>query len=402
MAQLEIDVNSSADDVDASCLQWALVRVTPGSSSLPALPVLKQLLPHKLCEIICAYKLIDILYDLQQQKSLSLFENPLYPKHRISKFLLMQMTHHLYLVNTSCHWTILKQVWPLEDWVKFLCNARAKVQSLADYERSSATAENHALIVTHPTRSMLVKLLKDLFALLRNQDALKVLNNVVIVALHLACMFKGTTERTDWLVSCLIEFTCLSILTNWTRLFQICHPSQNNGKHYIFHSLPYTEHDISDTQAMLTDEEAAFLQNFIRMSEIQKICHALYGALLFSPLYLLTHRKLTGNAWDQEKMLKAHLKNTSFQISNGTAYSITLQLSKSLGNTKPAIIVHIERLLWEMLLAIATGQESVYEAMNNFFSKVDWDEIAMVSDCNWAYFSDGRYYLNLKIEWLSH
>ena len=56
---------------------------------------------------------------------------------------------------------------------------------------------------------------------------------------------------------------------------------------------------------MLNNEEADFLRNFIRTSEIQKIRHALYGALLFSPLYLLTHRKLTGNAWDQEKMLKA-------------------------------------------------------------------------------------------------
>jgi len=55
---------------------------------------------------------------------------------------------------------------------------------------------------------------------------------------------------------------------------------------------------------LLTKEEATFLQEFIKTTEIQKIRHALYGALLFSPLYLFTTRKLTGNAWDQERMLK--------------------------------------------------------------------------------------------------
>ena len=69
---------------------------------------------------------------------------------------------------------------------------------------------------------------------------------------------------------------------------------------------------------MLTDEEAAFWHDFIRTSEIQKIRHALYGALLFLPLYLLTHRKLTGNAWDQEKMLKACPEIASLNISHVT------------------------------------------------------------------------------------
>jgi hypothetical protein len=56
--------------------------------------------------------------------------------------------------------------------------------------------------------------------------------------------------------------------------------------------------------AMLTPDEAEFFSGFIRAAEIQKICHPLYGALLFSPLYLLSHRKLTSNAWDQGDMLK--------------------------------------------------------------------------------------------------
>jgi hypothetical protein len=68
-----------------------------------------------------------------------------------------------------------------------------------------------------------------------------------------------------------------------------------------------------------------------------------------------------------------------------------LQLSKLLGNDKPDVLVKIERLLWECLIAIATGKEHIYKAMNNFISKVDWEEIAMVSEGDRAHFADSRF-----------
>jgi hypothetical protein len=92
IAQLETNICASPeDDVDAFRLQVALGRVTPGSNELPTLPILKKPLPHKLCELICAYKLIDVLYDLQEQKNPTLFENPTYPKHRVSALLPTQV-----------------------------------------------------------------------------------------------------------------------------------------------------------------------------------------------------------------------------------------------------------------------------------------------------------------------
>jgi hypothetical protein len=66
----------------------------------------------------------------------------------------------------------------------------------------------------------------------------------------------------------------------------------------------YTDMSIRDTELMLTKDEATYFQNFIKTTEIQKIRHALYGALLYSPLYVLMSHKLINNAWDQEKMLK--------------------------------------------------------------------------------------------------
>lgn len=92
IGQLETDIDSSpADDVEASGLQLALARVKPGSISLPAPPVLKRPLPFKLCEVVCVYRLIDVLYDIQEQDKLSPFINPSYPKHRFQSFLPTQV-----------------------------------------------------------------------------------------------------------------------------------------------------------------------------------------------------------------------------------------------------------------------------------------------------------------------
>jgi hypothetical protein len=55
---------------------------------------------------------------------------------------------------------------------------------------------------------------------------------------------------------------------------------------------------------MLSDDKAQFFQQFITTAEISKIQHPLYGAVLYSPLYLLADWKLTSNSWDQEKMMK--------------------------------------------------------------------------------------------------
>jgi len=56
-------------------------------------------------------------------------------------------------------------------------------------------------------------------------------------------------------------------------------------------------------RSSLNTDEAKFLDCLLNENEINKLCHPLYGALLYSPLYLLVQRKLTGNAWSQEQMV---------------------------------------------------------------------------------------------------
>jgi hypothetical protein len=67
-----------------------------------------------------------------------------------------------------------------------------------------------------------------------------------------------------------------------------------------------------------------------------------------------------------------------------------LQLSKALGNRKPAILVMIERLFWESLLLIASGKMDVFRALTDFFSKVPWDKLDMISEEDQGHFADGK------------
>lgn len=67
-----------------------------------------------------------------------------------------------------------------------------------------------------------------------------------------------------------------------------------------------------------------------------------------------------------------------------------LQLSKALGNQKPAILVRIERSLWESLLLIATGKAEVFSAVPDFLSKVPWDDLDMMSEVDQEHFADSK------------
>ena len=83
-----------------------------------------------------------------------------------------------------------------------LKNAKMKVESLKIYETNQVPSSNEEGILStpNPTASLPLKLLKDLVSLQKNHDALKVLNNMSIAALHLACMLQGTANREDRLV----------------------------------------------------------------------------------------------------------------------------------------------------------------------------------------------------------
>ena len=67
----------------------------------------------------------------------------------------------------------------------------------------------------------------------------------------------------------------------------------------VFHS-----HRTIQQSALLTPEESTHLGKFLDAKELVKLRHPLQAALLFSPLYLLTGRKMLNNSWDQTRMLQ--------------------------------------------------------------------------------------------------
>jgi hypothetical protein len=54
----------------------------------------------------------------------------------------------------------------------------------------------------------------------------------------------------------------------------------------------------------LTKDEEIYFEFFCEAKELYKLRHASYAALLISPLYLLSGRKITNNAWDQSRLLQ--------------------------------------------------------------------------------------------------
>jgi hypothetical protein len=53
--------------------------------------------------------------------------------------------------------------------------------------------------------------------------------------------------------------------------------------------------------------------------------------------------------------------------------------------------VDIERELWRSLLSIATGKDTAYKALEDFFRKVPWNDLDMIADADRDHFADGRF-----------
>ena len=75
---------------------------------------------------------------------------------------------------------------------------RGSVESLDSYNRPQhLTGTNDIIVVPLTVQSMLMtkKLLLDLYRLMKNKKALKILENVQIAVLHVACMIQGTVSE---------------------------------------------------------------------------------------------------------------------------------------------------------------------------------------------------------------
>lgn len=137
---------------------------------------------------------------------------------------------------------------------------------------------------------------------------------------------------------------------------------------------------------MLSMAEELYFDSFRESKELFKLRHAAYGALLISPLYLLSGKKITNNYWEQSRMLQVskYLFN-SFSENDGSQYS------KALGNNKSQPLVRVEMELWKALLTVARGRDTMFAAMQNFYSTITSDELEAVEIVDRAFYSSSVY-----------
>lgn len=84
-----------------------------------------------------------------------------------------------------------------------LLKAKGTLETMEVYKSSPSTEASPA--ATAAGDGITVSLLKELFLLSKNQDALRILVNIVTAALHVACMLKGSDCMQGRLVSYLSE-----------------------------------------------------------------------------------------------------------------------------------------------------------------------------------------------------
>jgi len=122
--------------------------------------------------------------------------------------------------------------------VKLLNEAKLKITSL-DFYKDSPTDESSALATTTPNLPLPLKLIRDFFLMSKHQEAIKLLQNFQIAAMHLACMFRGAANTDDQLVS-FISIICShldtislinNVLIDLFRPYRIYLMSLINGKH---------------------------------------------------------------------------------------------------------------------------------------------------------------------------
>jgi hypothetical protein len=71
-------------------------------------------------------------------------------------------------------------------------------------------------------------------------------------------------------------------------------------------------------------------------------------------------------------------------------------MSKAIGNDKPDILVRVELELWKVLLKVATGRDTIFAAMQTFYTNITQDELQDVATEDREFFSASMLLLSLS------
>jgi hypothetical protein len=122
--------------------------------------------PHvgpKLCNLVCLYRLVDILHALEVREK---GRQPVYSR--------------MAAIGVSPD---MKREWPFRDWVQTLCSCRSTLKVLIPDPGCS------------PYKPVPVKLFEDLYVLDRQIGGTRILFNIQAAAIHLHFYLCGEKER---------------------------------------------------------------------------------------------------------------------------------------------------------------------------------------------------------------
>ena len=166
-----------------------------------------------------------------------------------------------WLWRCPIHIVCITQAWPLQNWVKLLQDGKSTLKTLEFYKEALSSPPS---LEEGPATNMItpLNLVKGLYMFSKHKDALNLLHNVQLAALHLSCMFVGTACKDNRLVNRIASFNAENY-HRWNRClcrpYQICRRSGTHSWILSIHRDTLKQIHSRDTEDFLNAEEAAFL-----------------------------------------------------------------------------------------------------------------------------------------------
>ena len=102
----------------------------------------------------------------------------------------------------------------------------------------------------------------------------------------------------------------------------------------------------------------------------------LHLALLISPIYLLIPIQHFKRSYNRHTMLS---------------------ISTCLGNSKPQVLVDVEKAIWRTLMSLASGMVDPFDLLHQLSDGLPWDNIRALSSTDSEWFNLGKFVLSIQI-----
>ena len=177
-------------------MRQAMSVVKPGTVTFPSAVDISPATGRKLCSVISAYRLMDVLYALQSLPAP--FQNPRYGKLPRQGLVLGGKVSTT--LRLCCHVPEKSagQHWPLEDWVLSLEEGQKSMGGLEWFPTPTqppASASMDLVATGFDDYTLQAMLFRALHGFSKQAKRSNMLHNLQVAAFHLSFMLKGHTAN---------------------------------------------------------------------------------------------------------------------------------------------------------------------------------------------------------------